>query len=408
MVADLEALRARLNRPTTAELELLARYAQLPADGARERAMDAFLATGLPSRRVEGWRWSAFRDAVESLASPVTAPVVDPLADIRATRLVFDTNGLHGDGTLPDGIRVLRKAGGSALSGAEAMPMAALTAALAANPGVLIVQVDASQTLPLHLVFSGAGPARFAHVDIRVAAGIRLDLLESHLGGAGLNGTVLAIELADGAHVTRTLIQRAGEDQGVSVTGQVTLGSDARYEQCVLVFGARRARVETDIGVRGEGATLALSAAYLVGRGYHADLTSRVRFGAQGCEVRQITKGAARAGGRAVCQGKFHVARIAQKTKADMQHHALLLEDGAEVNAKPELEIHADDVACAHGNTSGALDAQALFYLRQRGIPVAEAVALLTRAHIAEALEGVNSEAVREVLLAQVDGWLSS
>ncbi|MEL7284493.1 MAG: SufD family Fe-S cluster assembly protein, partial [Pseudomonadota bacterium] len=83
---------------------------------------------------------------------------------------------------------------------------------------------------------------------------------------------------------------------------------------------------------------------------------------------------------------------------ADMQHQALLLEDGAVVFAKPELEIYADDVECAHGNTSGALDPNQLFYLRQRGIPETQARALLTEAFIAEALEDA-SESVQEAML---------
>ena len=89
-----------------------------------------------------------------------------------------------------------------------------------------------------------------------------------------------------------------------------------------------------------------------------------------------------------------------------MQHQALLLEDGAIVFAKPELEIYADDVECAHGNTSGALDPNQLFYMRQRGIPEAEARALLTEAFIAEALEEA-SDSVRDALLDAARSFLT-
>jgi Fe-S cluster assembly protein SufD len=89
-----------------------------------------------------------------------------------------------------------------------------------------------------------------------------------------------------------------------------------------------------------------------------------------------------------------------------MQHNALLLEEGAEVFAKPELEIHADDVQCAHGNTSGALDAAQLFYMRQRGIALPQARALLTEAFIAEALEGAGEH--EEALRAEAQAWLSN
>ena len=111
-------------------------------------------------------------------------------------------------------------------------------------------------------------------------------------------------------------------------------------------------------------------------------------------------------GGRGVFQGKFIVPRNSgQQSDASMQHNALLLEEGAEVFAKPELEILADDVQCAHGNTSGALDANQLFYLRQRGIPLEKARALLTEAFIAEALETAGEH--EDVLRAEASKWLA-
>ena len=113
-------------------------------------------------------------------------------------------------------------------------------------------------------------------------------------------------------------------------------------------------------------------------------------------------------GGTGVFQGKFHVPRtVGQYTDADMQHQALLLEDGAQVFAKPELEIYADDVECAHGNTSGALDEDQLFYLRARGIPEPQARALLTEAFIAEALED-SHESVVEAMLETARAFLAA
>ena len=91
-----------------------------------------------------------------------------------------------------------------------------------------------------------------------------------------------------------------------------------------------------------------------------------------------------------------------------MEHNALLLEEGAEVFAKPELEIYADDVQCAHGNTAGQLDEEAIFYLRQRGIPEVEARAMITRAFLIEALPDWLDEAVRGEVEARIDAWLGA
>jgi len=122
--------------------------------------------------------------------------------------------------------------------------------------------------------------------------------------------------------------------------------------------------------------------------------------------TRQLIKGAARKGGRGVFQGKILVAPQAQKTDARQNHHALLLDDGAEVFARPELEIHADDVACAHGNSVGALDAMALFYMRQRGLPETAARALLVRAFLEEAVPGWLPDNIRTEVLARIDAGL--
>jgi Fe-S cluster assembly protein SufD len=125
-----------------------------------------------------------------------------------------------------------------------------------------------------------------------------------------------------------------------------------------------------------------------------------------GGTTQQLVKGAVRAGGRGVFQGKIVVDRGAQKTDARQHHQALLLEEGAEAFAKPELIINADDVQCAHGNTIGALDEQALFYMRQRGLPEAEARALLTEAFLLEALPEDLDAGLRDELAGRVSAWL--
>ena len=186
---------------------------------------------------------------------------------------------------------------------------------------------------------------------------------------------------------------------------RIELHQGAKLHQTSLALGAKLARIETRIDHFVGGSEAVLNGAYLAGGGFHADMTSHVRHSQPGCVTRQDVKGAARAGGKGVFQGKFLVARDAQKTDAEMQHNALLLEEGAEINAKPELEIYADDVQCAHGNTAGALDPAALFYMRQRGIPEAEARAMLTESFIAEAFTAADP-AIADILLTEARRWL--
>jgi Fe-S cluster assembly protein SufD len=210
-----------------------------------------------------------------------------------------------------------------------------------------------------------------------------------------------------GATLTRVVVQTASDGVPLGAI-RVRLDVGATFRQFIYAEGARLARFETEVTVEGEGAHVELNGVYLVDDGRHADLTSQVIHAQPGGETRQLIKGVARKGGRGVFQGKILVTPHAQQTDARQNHHALLLEDGAEVFAKPELEIHADDVQCAHGNTVGGLDADALFYMRQRGLPEAQARALLIEAFLGEAVSASLPEELRAEILQRIGSWLGA
>lgn len=384
------ALRDLIANPSAAELELVARYAMLPEDARRERAFSAFARQGLPHRRIEGWHWSDFKAALPAIETPRAGSATDVLVSDDALVFEFTPTGFTWPEDVPEGIRVLAQPDAQAFGGAEDMPLGALAAALAGGktkPGTLMIEVTGRALPRLHFRFTGAGEANFARAQILLRPGASLAVSESYLGGAGFTASLMEFTLQAGARLNRTVYQRGAGDV-LAATAAVQLDETADYTQTTLAFGGKLARLETRLTHQATGAKATLNAAYLCAAGHHADITTEVRHGAPACVTRQLTKGAVLDGGRGVYQGKFFVPRnVGQKTDADMQHNALLLEEGAEVFAKPELEIYADDVECAHGNTSGALDANQLFYMRQRGIAGAEARALLTEAFIAEALE---------------------
>jgi len=207
------------------------------------------------------------------------------------------------------------------------------------------------------------------------------------------------------ASLTRVVIQ-TGADLPLSIA-RVRLAAGAKFTQFVLALGGRLARIETHVGVEGEGADIELNGVYLAGAGRHADLTSIIHHRVANCATRQLIKGVALKGGRGVFQGKIVVERGAQKTDARQYHHGMLLEAGAEIFAKPELMIYADDVQCAHGNTAGGLDEGSLFYMRSRGIPEAEARALLIESFLVEAIPaGLPAEHDGE-LRERIRTWLA-
>ena len=398
------ALRDMIKDPSAAELELVARYGSFAEDARRERAFKAFAANGLPHRRMEAFKWTDFKAKLKTLDGG-TAGRVDPFAAIAGHVIAVTPKGISGLEALPEGLRMVQRSDGVAFGASEDVPMGALTAALTKQ--TIMFDVTETPNQAIRLVYQGAGAALFSRFVFVVRPGVSLKVYESHLGGASLNASLVRFDVKAGAQVERTLIQPSALGEAHTITAEVQIDETGRYTQTALAFGADVARIETRVVHQQTNAQATLNGAYLAASGHHIDFTSHVRHGARDCQTIQRTKGAVLNGGTGVFQGKFHVPRnVGQQTDADMQHNALLLEDGAVVNAKPELEIYADDVECAHGNTCGALDAEALFYMRQRGISEAQAKAMLTEAFIADALEAAPEQA-RDVLQKTAQDWLA-
>ena len=158
----------------------------------------------------------------------------------------------------------------------------------------------------------------------------------------------------------------------------------------------------------GEETIASIRGATLLNGKQHADTTMVVDHAAVGCQSREVFKTVLDEQSRGIFQGKIIVQPGAQKTDAKMASHALMLSEEAETDNKPELEIYADDVQCGHGATAGDLDEDLLFYLRARGIPRAEAEALLIQAFVGDAIEGIEHAGLREALMESVQAWLKA
>jgi Fe-S cluster assembly protein SufD len=328
----------------------------------------------LPSRRTEAWKWSDLRAAMGDqeavLIGTGAMPAEGPIAALAQ---------MMGDGYGPSALVI--EAPGEAFD-------SRMTEGDAGQVGSVTVKAGATATMVEQLHVSGSRLRPFLPAYLRV-------------------------EVEPGATLQRVIIQEnsapVGEADAAIVLNEtvIALGAGASFRQFVLGEGAKLARIETTV-TAAEGATVEMNAVYLASAKRHVDLTSRVAHTAPGVNTRQLVRGVARKGGRGVFQGKFLVERAGQKTDASMQHNALLLEEGAEVFAKPELEIYADDVACAHGNTAGQLDEDAVFYLRQRGIPDAQARAMITRAFLMEALPDWLDDELHGEIEARIDAWLGA
>jgi Fe-S cluster assembly protein SufD len=321
-------------------------------------------ADALPGRRDEDWRWTDIRGLIRTVPQP-SAPLAPEAA---------------GEGPFAG--------------------LAGRTVTIANGAGAAQIEIADGEVVALDVVSKGDG-SHAAAVRISVAPGVSATLLESYRGEGGyLAHTQLAIVLGEGARLERIVL--AAEDaESVAVSqAQVELAPKAVFVQTTLAGGARRQRLETRVAHPGGQASLRLDGIYLLAGKRHADLTTSVTHAGLDGQTDQLTKGVVRDQSRGVFQGRIVVAEGADRTEAKMGHHALILSDKAEVDAKPELEIYADDVACAHGNTVGALDEEQLFYIRQRGVPEAEARALLTTAFVGEVVERIVHEGAREIARA--------
>jgi Fe-S cluster assembly protein SufD len=327
----------------------------------------------LPSRRQEDWRWSDLRGLIRTL------PPVSPLGD--AARLTVGP-----------------------FASIDAEPVTFLNGRPILGTTTIKIEAGAERTLALRFISRANGTAHHAAFTLDLAPGAKAVLLETYEGEgeAYVADAGLTIRIGAGARLERIVIVDEAADAVAVSTAEVRLDPGAALAQTVLTRGAKRQRHETRVHHGGGGADLRLDGLYLLdGRG-HADLTTSVTHDATDGATRQLTKGAVRGASRAVFQGRIVVAEGADRTDARMGHHALILSERAEVDAKPELEIYADDVACAHGNTVGALDEEALFYARSRGIPEPEARAMLTEAFVGEVVDRIEHEGAGEVARAWV------
>ncbi|QDH73157.1 Fe-S cluster assembly protein SufD [Brevundimonas sp. M20] len=328
-------------------------------------------ASSFPSRRVEAWKYSDLRKYLRE------APAPSPSAPLPV-------------------------AGGGPF---EALGGEAMVFVNGRAVGVDTLMAAGQQTLRLRFVSKAEGTGHAATARISARAGAKLLLLETHegSGSAYVAHNRLELDVARGAEVIRVVLIEEPAD-AISVTqAEVRVEAGGVYRQTVLTTGSKLQRIETQLLHFAQGADVRLDGAYALSGERHADLTTVVDHVAADGLTSQITKGVVRDTARGVFQGKIIVERGADGTDARMQHHALILGERGEIDAKPELIIYADDVQCAHGNTVGNLDEAALFYMQQRGIPADEARALLVEAFLIEVVDRIAHEGAREVAKA----WLT-
>jgi Fe-S cluster assembly protein SufD len=405
----------------------LARYdgltRRLPGDARpRQAAADILRSSGLPTCREEAWKYTSLAAlGEESFHEPLTEASgfgAEILPDLSAfdgvPRLVFVQGRLNAAQSLLPEKAVVRGFAETADFGALARPdrerLVALNTMLAEDGAIIDVPegVDAGTLL---LVSTGRDihgtPMAFhPRHSIRLAPGAKLSVIEIFEGhGKYLHNPVTEIVVGAGARLTHTRLQNESTDAFHLATIYADIAAGAAYESFTLSIGGHVVRTEIHAHLHGASGHVALNAAQVLRGSQHSDFTTVVSHDAPNCTSRQTVKHVLADTARGVFQGKIEVARAAQKTDGYQMNQALLLSPDAEIDCKPQLEIYADDVKCSHGATVGELDQEQLFYMVSRGIPAAEARAMLVRAFLAAALDVVENEAARTVLDVAIDRW---
>jgi len=396
---------------------------------ARGSALAAFGARGFPSRREEAWRFTSLRPLLDMQFPPIATK-----GEGRATesgyalaegthRLVFANGVLQSQiGDLPKGVWLASAARTLAekpelirgalnetdLAGGQ--PFASLNAALFVDGFVLALEPGVTLDRPIEIIhIADTADAASFHLRnlITLAAGSRATVVESYFGeGSYWTNTFTTVSVGDGASLTQVKLQDESRAAIHFGTARVTLAASARYRNFGLALGAHLSRQDVQV-LLGDGADIEVAGAFLQ-RG-EQDTTNAIVIdhAAPNGKTRELFKGVLDERAHAAFLGRIAVREGAQKTDAKQTSRTLLLSDRAAIDTKPELEIFADDVKCAHGATVGDLDKETLFFLRARGIGLDEARHMLIEAFVLEAIETVEQPELREHLAGHVRRWLA-
>ena len=410
---------------TEAENALLMAYTQqvgdLPGNGdvliARDRLITDIKTRGLPTRRVEAWHYTDMRNLLRQVPANNDGDVaaIEPL--ISGSAVFALSNG-----------KVVRKA---KAEGVSARGIAAMledgTGAFLMSPrgdddaigringgflrdGLEIAVADgAALAEPIELQVLHSGGQSHARFVVTVGAGASARLIERQQGNgsaAALVSSVSDLTLKAGADVTWVIVQ----EQGVTDThlGQINfrLEKDAKLRLFIVNAGGKLVRQEVHGVTVGEGSDFTFRVINLLGGESHTDVTMTLGHDVPETTSTEIVRNVVFDKASGVFQGQIRVAPDAQKTDARMACNTLLLSEEADFSTKPELEIFADDVQCAHGATVADIDRNHLYYLMARGIPEKKARALLVQAFVAEVVEELDDEPLVEALEDVIEGWL--
>lgn len=415
--------------PTPPLARLLPLLPRLPGSAAwqqwRGATLSQLVADGLPTPRDDAWKYTNLRllerrDLSPATPRPLPADALQALPEAQGPRLVYVDGRFHAalsDAALSDGVTRASYAG--LLDGppppAVAGPLAAdqrirqLNACMAVDGALLAVAAGATPARPLELVHLHTGGGAYPRTRLELGEHASLSLIEYQLGlgtGDAFVAAATDVVLAAGARLTHTTVQLAGERTVLVDDGHVSVGRDAHYRHRLVALGGQLARFDLRVDLDGTGAQADLCGLLFADGVREQHIRTLVDHRQPHGTSDQLYRGVAGGRGRGSYDGKVIVRAGAAKTSSRQSSRNLLLGADAAIDTRPQLEINADDVKCAHGATTGTLDENMLFYLLTRGLDRDTARALLTYAFVGDVLRRLEPEAVRRAVERRALGRL--
>jgi Fe-S cluster assembly protein SufD len=285
-------------------------------------------------------------------------------------------------------------------------PLAALNTAMAEQGLVIRITDKCKKPLAIRYIHNSETSDALVHNIVKVEKNAEFTLLESGAGAARFN-SVLEVDVADNASFHH--IRTQGRDHERKTVTHIfgRLGKESIFKSFTMTVNGILTRNDAVLEFNGDNAKATVAGATAGdGESFHHDDTVFITHDAVNCESRQVFKKVLRNGATGVFQGKILVKADAQKTDGYQISQGLLLDDNSNFLAKPELEIYADDVACSHGSTVGAIDEDAIFYLISRGVPRKQAQDMLVLAFLAEAIDEIDSTDLADDINNRLAAWM--
>ena len=391
----------------------------------REQAFNNFLEKGLPNKNWEDWRHTDLKPIKEidfrlSEISDAPAHELDitefGLDDVH-TIVIYNGHYQENISSVPSGVRLISLAdygdqNAWKIREPNDSPFDLLNTAFMDSGFCLTIDKGTQIESPVRILYISSTEKNImvsprVYIDLGESSSITfIEQYEGNCNEYFLNGSLI-VELKEDSRMSHFRIQNNSVDTVNIGNIHVQQDSASHYTFNQFACGSRLGRLNLLADLNGKGAECFINGLTLTNNIQHIDNHIITSHNAPFCTSSQYFRSVLQDRSSGVFNGRTIVSEGAEKTDSKQSNKNLLLSKGALMNSNPQLEIYADDVKCSHGSTTGALDQDALFYIRSRGLDIVSAKSLLIRAFVSEMIEPIHHENIKSYIISKFDAWLN-